>query len=153
MCKVCLFALHWIRLVTYRPISRSLAPRCSRALLPCQPRWQRCTAQAGTLVPAKSISSAFFNIFFSRATARSPQNAHAPLPGVAWCRCRWYISKLVCDGNSEKIWSWPGEVGVLAHLQPPRIRGSTRTCTRAWAGKTHILRGWTIFFSRSPCVF
>ena len=47
------------------------------ALLPCQPRWQRCTAQAGTLVPAKSISSAFFNIFFSRATARSPQNARA----------------------------------------------------------------------------
>ena len=100
------------------------------------PAWlprQRSTARAGALVPAKSISSA---TFFSRATqrdrlrTRAHSEACALLPGVAWCRRRWYISKLVCDGDSNRIilQAWRGRrpglpAATAAHADYRRAHG------------------------------
>ena len=67
----------------------------------------------------------------------------APLPGVAWCRRRWYISKLVCDGDSNKTilqtWrSW--------RPSPPAATAMPAHHLHAWAGRTHILGGWRLVF-------
>ena len=125
------------------PVTRAVAPCIDlRAQQPERGALQHCSrvhAQTQRSFPEGSS----FHKFLLASNARSnPERARAlrlaPLPRLVLCRRQWYISKLLCDGDSNKIIppSWRGR-----HPSPPAATAAHADYGRAHGRLNHLYSG------------